>query len=44
MNGADFPGTWRSDMNASRMGVVTNIHIVRRAATLPVCMRESSSF
>ena len=25
----EFAGEWRSDMNVSRMGVVTNIHMVR---------------
>jgi hypothetical protein len=41
MTSADFPGTWRSDMNVSRMGVVTNIHIVRTTGVEPAVERAS---
>jgi hypothetical protein len=30
LSGEEFKGVWRSDMNISRMGVVTNIHLVRK--------------
>lgn len=36
MDGNEFKGTWRSDMNITRMGVVTNIHLVRG-----VCARRA---
>jgi hypothetical protein len=36
MDGNEFRGIWRSDMDISRMGVVTNIHIVRSLRAMPV--------